>query len=90
MWFRESTLLKNVICFLLAVLGLCCHEGLSLAVAPEGDSPLVARGQLTAVASLIVERSLKGARASVVGARGFGSCGSWALERRISSCGTRA
>ena len=31
-----------------------------------------------------------GARASVVVARGLSSCGSWALERRLSSYGTRA
>ena len=31
-----------------------------------------------------------GTRASVVVARGFSSCGSWALERRLSSCGTHA
>ena len=89
-WFRESTLLKNVICFLLAVLGLCCREGLSLAVAPEGDTPLVARGQLTAVPSLIVERSLKGARTSVVAAPGLQSAGSVAVAHKLScsrACG---
>ena len=31
-----------------------------------------------------------GARTSVVVARGLSSCGSWALERKLSSCGTRA
>ena len=31
-----------------------------------------------------------GARASVVVARGLSSCGSWALEYRLSSCGARA
>ena len=31
-----------------------------------------------------------GAQASVVVARGLSSCGSWALERRLRSCGTRA
>ena len=31
-----------------------------------------------------------GARASVVVAHGLSSCGSWALERRLSSCGARA
>ena len=29
-------------------------------------------------------------RASVVVAHGLSSCGSWALERRLSSCGARA
>ena len=32
----------------------------------------------------------RGARASVVVAHGLGSCGSRALERRLSSCGARA
>ena len=31
-----------------------------------------------------------GVVASVVAARGLSSCGSWALERRLSSCGARA
>ena len=39
------------------------------------------------VASLVAEH---GAQASVVVARGFSSCGSWALELRLSSCGARA
>ena len=30
------------------------------------------------------------ARASVVAARGLSSCGWWALERMLSSCGARA
>ena len=31
-----------------------------------------------------------GTWASVVVARGLSSCGSWALEHRLSSCGTRS
>ena len=31
-----------------------------------------------------------GAWASVVVARGLSNCGSWAVEHRLSSCGTRA
>ena len=31
-----------------------------------------------------------GERASVVVAHGLSRCGSWALERRLSSCGTQA
>ena len=45
---------------------------------------------LISVASLIVKHGLLGAKASVVAARGLGSCGFWALEHRISSCGARA
>ena len=31
-----------------------------------------------------------GSRCGVVVARGLSSCGSWALERRLSSCGAQA
>ena len=34
--------------------------------------------------------SSRGVQASVVVARGLSSCGLWALECRLSSCGTRA
>ena len=51
---------------------------------------VVVRGLLIAVASLVEEHCLLGAQASVVVARGLSSCGSWALERRLSSCGARA
>ena len=30
------------------------------------------------------------AEASLIGGVGFSSCGSWALEHRLSSCGTQA
>jgi len=42
------------------------------------------------VASLVAEHGLSGLRASVVAAQGLKSCGSWAPERRLNSCGTRA
>ena len=42
------------------------------------------------VAPLAAEHGLQGARASVVVVLGLSSCGSWALERRLDSCGTRA
>ena len=48
------------------------------------------RRLLIAVASLVVEHGLKGAQASVVVAHGLSSCGSRALERRLSSCDARA
>ena len=44
---------------------------------------------LIVVASLVVEHRLY-ARASVVVARGHSSCGSRALEHRLSSCGAQA
>ena len=50
---------------------------------------IAVRGLLIAVASRCGARAL-GAWASVVVALGLSSCGSWALERRFSSCGARA
>ena len=44
---------------------------------------------LIVVASLLEEHGLQSMQASVVVARGLSSCGSWALERRLSSCGSR-
>ena len=46
-------------------------------------------GLLIAVASHCRAQAL-GAWASVVVAHGLSSCGSWDLERRLSSCGARA
>ena len=48
------------------------------------------RGLPIAVASLLAEHGLWGVRASAVVARGFSSCGSWALEHKLSSCGSQA
>ena len=48
------------------------------------------RGLLIAVASVVAEHGLYGTRASVVVARRLSSCGSWTLERRLSSRGVRA
>ena len=58
----------------LAVLGLHCSTGFSLAAVC---------GLLIAVASFVVEHRLWGVWASVV-------CSFWALEHRLSSCGTWA
>ena len=54
-------------------------------VAACGLSLLVASGGFSCCGA----RAL-GTRASVVVARGLSSCGLWALERRLSSCGARA
>ena len=51
---------------------------------------VVVCGLLIAVASLVAEHWALGARGSVVVARGLRSCGSRALEHRLSSCGARA
>ena len=48
------------------------------------------RGLLIAVSSLCCGTQALGAWASVVVACGLGSCGSRALEHRLSSCGARA
>ena len=58
--------------------------GLSLVAASRGYSSCGTR------ASRCGGFSCCGARASVVVVRGLSSCGSWALERRLSSCGARA
>ena len=62
---------------------------LSLAAASGGYSSLRCAG--FSLRWLLLSRSTAlGARASVVVARGLSSCGSRALERRLSCCGARA
>ena len=64
----------------LAALGLrCCSQAFS-SCDKQGLLFVAVHGFLIAMASL-----LRSARASVVVARGLSSCGSWALERRLSS-----
>ena len=73
----------------LAALGLrCCMQAFS-SCGERGLLFVAVRRLLIAVASLVAEHRL-GMRASVVVACGLSSCGSQALERRLSSCGTRA
>ena len=73
----------------LAALGLrCCTRAFS-SCGERGLLFVVVRGLLIAVASRCGARAL-GARASVVVARGLSSCGSWALDHRLCSCGARA
>ena len=45
---------------------------------------------LTVVASLVGEHRLQGMKASVVSGCGRSSCGSWSLEHRLNSFGSRA
>ena len=52
----------------------------------ESGSPLWVQG----AASLVSEHRLSGAQASGVAAVGLSSCGSRAVERRLSSCGALA
>ena len=55
-----------------------------------GFSVVVVRGLLIVVASLVGEHRFQGIWASVVSARGLSSCGPWALEHRLRSCGAWA
>ena len=73
----------------LAALGLCCCTRAFSSCGERGLLFVVVHGLLIAVASRCGARSL-GVWASVVVAHGLGSCGSRALERRLSSCGAWA
>ena len=84
--------LKTFIYFalFLAVLGLRCCEWAFSSCGERGLLFVAVRGLLIVVASLCCGARALGVQASVVAARGLSSCGSWALERRLSNCGTRA
>ena len=62
-------------------LGLCCCAR-AFSSYERGLLFVAVRGLLITVASLVVEHGLR--------RTGFSSCGSWALERRLRSCGTWA
>ena len=64
-------------------LGLHCCADLSPAVARGGYALITVLGLLIMVASLV-------AGAQALGGAGFSSCGSWALEYKLNSCGTQA
>ena len=73
----------------LAVLGLpCCMRAFS-SCGEQGLLFIEVRGLLIAVAPRCRAQAL-GTWTSVVVARGLSSYGLWALERRLSSCGTWA
>ena len=59
----------------------CCERGLLF---------VVVRGLLIAVASLCFGAGALGAQASVAVSQGLSSCGSWALEHKLSSYDARA
>ena len=63
-------------------MGLCCCVRAFSSCGERGLLFVAVRGLLIVVASLVVEHGLQ--------ARGLSSCSSWALERRLSSCGARA
>ena len=73
----------------LAALGLCCCARAFSSCSEWGLLFFAVHGLLIAVASRCRAWAL-GSRASVVVARGVSSCGSRALERRLSSCSARA
>ena len=73
----------------LAVMGVRFCVGFSLAVPRGLCSLVVAQGLLIEVASLVAENGPKGAQASVVGAHGFSSCSSQALEYKFNSFGAQ-
>ena len=74
----------------LAVLSLQRCAVFSLVVASRGFSLVAVCRLFIAVASLVAEQRPQGTWASVTVARGLSSCGSWALEHRLNSCGTQA
>ena len=75
---------------LLSALGLRCCAGFSLIEVNRGYSPDVVSGLLMVAVSLVAEHGPWGPRASVAAACGLSSCGSWALEHRVSSYDTQA
>ena len=76
--------------FILAVLGLrCCAQAFS-SCGERGLLFIVVRGAYHCGGFSCCRAQALGTRASVAVARGLSSCGSWALECRLSSCGARA
>ena len=78
---HSSSFFFKKLYLVLAVRGLRCCVGLS---------PVAVPGLLTAVASPVAEHRLWGVWASAVAARGLCSCGSQALEHRLSGSGAEA
>ena len=74
----------------MAALGLCCYTRAFSSCDDQGLLFVAVHGLLTAVASLVAEHGAVGARASIVAAHKLSSCGSRALELRLSSFGARA
>ena len=88
-YFYFILFLKYIYLFL-AALGLrCCAQAFS-SCSERGLLFVLVHGLLIEVASLCWGAWALGARASVVMAHRLSSCVSPALERRLSSCGTRA
>ena len=71
----------------MAALGLCCCAWAFSSCGEWGLLFIAVCGLLIVVASLCCGARALGMQASVAVARGLSSCGSWALEHRLSSCG---
>ena len=80
----------KLIYLFLAVLGLCCCTRAFSSCGERGLLFVVVRRLLLAVASLVAEHGLQARGLQQLWCMGFSSCGLWALERRLGSCGTRA
>ena len=74
----------------LAALGLCCCAWAFSSCGEWGLLFVVVRGASHCGGFSCCGAQALGARASVVVARRLSSCGSWALERSLSSCDTQA
>ena len=74
---------KTILLFFGCTGSVLLLSGFSLVTASGGYSLIVVHGLLIAVASLV-------AGALALGPVGFRSCGSQALEHKVSSCGTQA
>ena len=88
--FLVFFLIYLCIYLLLAVLGLHCYTWAFSGCSEPGLLFVVVRGLLIAVTCLCCGTRARGTWASVVVARRLSSCGSWALESRLSSYGVRA
>ena len=91
LWFYIKTTF-----FLIIYLFIFCCAGSSLlcrffSSCGEWGLPSTCGVQGHVVASLVSEHSSRAlSESSVVAARGFSICSSWALEHRLNSCGARA
>ena len=83
MWFLFISLLSYAGFTLL-------HPGFFSSYSEQGYFLVAVPRLLIAVACLVVEHGLQGAQASAGVACGRSSCGPWALEHRLNSCGTQA
>ena len=80
---QNSNLVGNILFFFFGCAGsLLLHAGFSLVAASGGYSSLQCVGFLLLWLLLLQSTGSRHA--------GFSSCGSRALERRLSNCGTRA